>query len=138
MFALVGSSEKEREKVVQQFSRRISAAGVIFSMPPGYDKQQRLPLLQRMFKPSAAVMRLLLLNNLQSIDEFNWVRSVGGYVVHVDGRPSDVVPMQQHDFFVSSDKNGRGRFDCVEDCFAAIKLRYKQDAQRRAAAKAAV
>ena len=131
IMALVGGSEKARANVVQQLAMLINAQGVIFTMPPALSKPDRLALLQTKFNPARAISRLLLLNNLNSIEEFDWVRRFGGYVVHVDGLPSDVVPMQQHDFYVTAGKNSRGRFDCVEDCFAAIRLRYRQDAQLR-------
>lgn len=136
IIALAGNSEATKDTVVKQFSRHISASGVIFSMPPGFDAKRRMPLLEEMFDPARAVSRLMLINGLNRIDEFNWVRSIGGYIAHVDGRPSDIVPMQPNDFYVSHLKGGRGRFDSVEDCFSAIKLRYKQDAERRAANRA--
>ena len=132
IFALVGGQEQIRRKVARQFSHYIGANGLLFTMPIGMDDQARLALLQQKFNPAGAISRVLVLNNLVSLAEFDWVRSVGGYVVHVDGiMPSSVVPMQKQDFFVTVMKEGRGRFDCVEDCFAAIKLRYQQDARRR-------
>lgn len=135
IFALIGNSELVRNQVFDQFARHIGAAGVLFSMPPGMTEPDRLALLRRQFNPARAISRELLLNGLHSVPEFDWVRSVGGYVVHVDGRPSDVVAMKPRDFFVTPNAEGRGRFDGVEDCYAAIKLRYRQDAERRLMAK---
>lgn len=131
IFALVGGSVNAREEVTKQFAKHIGGSGVIYSMPDSIPQARRLSLLKNQFNPRGNSFRILLLNQLSELAEFEWVRSVGGYVVHVDGLPSNVVPMKEDDLYVTARKSERGRFDTVEQCFAELKLRQQLRAERR-------
>lgn len=133
VFALVGGSSEDRDSATDKFAALMGATGVVYKMPPTIQDDARLQLLQKLFNPKNGRHLRLLLNNLVSKPEFDWVRSIGGYVVHVDGRPSSVIAMQEHDFYVRPRRDPRGRFDTVEQCYAALRLRYKHDAMQRPA-----
>lgn len=135
IFALVGGSRISRERVTTQFARLMGATGIVYTMPDTLSDVQRMRVLTEQFDPKGGKKMRLLLNNLRSKAEFDWVRQVGGYVLHVDGVPSDTIAMQQNDFYVTHKEDARGRFDTVEECYTTLRLRYQDDAIARHAHK---
>lgn len=132
IFCLIGGSEAGRNDVMAQFSKLMGANGVSYYLPSRYTQSQRLALLNEHFNPKNGRHQRLQLNGILFLPEVQWVRDKGGYVVHVDAiRPSDVVPMQPRDFYVTPDSEPRGRFETVEQCYSSLLLRYKHDAMAR-------
>ena len=130
VIALVGGAKSTRDDVVKQFIDFMNGSGAVYSIPDTIPDDKRLPLLRNQFNPRSNPNMVLLLNNLATLDEFNWVRQIGGYIAHVDGLPSNIVPMQKHDFYVTPRKTERRMFETMGQFCASIKAAMAERPQR--------
>lgn len=136
LFGTVGGFSDCQASVAAQFATLMRASGVVCHMPlcePVLsDPAARLEVLRTQFNPKLIPAKRMLICNLRFPDEIKWLESFGGYVVHIDGRPSDTIAMREHHFYTTSDHRPRGRFDTVEQTYQAMMLRYQNHAKRLA------
>lgn len=132
VFAIVGGFADDRDAVAAQFSKLMGATGVVATIPQIEDDQQRLDLIKAQYAPRKLSATRMLIVGLRTVDEITWLKSIGGYVVHIDGRFSDCIRMTDDDFYVTPELQPRGRFDTVEQCYSAMSLRYRNHAKRLA------
>ncbi len=136
LYATVGGFSDCRASVATQFARLMGGSGVVCTLPLAEpllnDPKERLAVLRSQFCPKKLAAQRMLITDLRYPDEIKWLEDYGGYVVHIDGRPSSHIAMRDHHFYATSANQPRGRFDTVEQTYQTMMLRYRNHAKRLA------
>lgn len=112
IIGLSGSSEGRREAVAVKLRYLRGMNNQMVSMPDGRNEPARTRrILQTIEKfPARSVNTNLIIAHVVTAAEAEAVRAAGGFMWHVQGKPSEVVPIMQHDLLVTDTERGDRHF----------------------------
>jgi hypothetical protein len=123
IIGLVAGNSLEREQVAAELEGlRKSRLGVL-AMRENASGVERVRLLSQMLCFSSRNENGLILSNVSTIEEADFIRNRGGFLCHVYGRPSGEIPIRRCDLMVTANPGGIRHYLDPSEALSEIETR---------------